>query len=172
MQNTTQNLTFWANETFLPGVDIGTIPVRHWGYGAAEKRPFVPQFGECQIGFYCDAKAQQWTFFKQWLNFIVGFDTSQGITTATAGGVTGSTVPYEATYKEDYMTTIYIQTFSDDGTLVNSIGLNEVYPISMSNVRLDWAVTDQIAKFNVAFTYRDWFQTTTPGLSSIGATAD
>lgn len=166
MNNNIREGVFWCTEAMLPGLDLAVAPILQYGYGAPEKRPVgKPQFGECQITINCDAKGTQWTFFKKWLEIINNFDTSEGIDGiggdigAGLGGTAGINDPYEVSYKEDYLSFAVISMYSDNGDEILTVVLNECYPISLSNLRLDWGQTDSIAKFGVALTYRDWFQT-------------
>lgn len=158
MQNVSTEMMFWAAQTSFPGLDVNLASITAFGYGATEKRPTVPTFGECQIIFNCDAVGTQWQFFKNWLDFIANFDSAINGVSSTGSFNNPQQATYEISYKEDYMSTVIIQTYADNGQPNIALGLNETYPISLGNIQLDWGIQDQIAKFSVVFTFRDWYQ--------------
>ena len=58
-----------------------------------EQKPFMPLFSTCDMRILADNDGAMMTFFQSWLNYILNFNVSQGITAAT-----GTQNPYELNY--------------------------------------------------------------------------
>jgi hypothetical protein len=171
-----QQFEFWCSAVPFPGLDISTSPIRPFGYGPIEKRPYAAAFGECQLTINCDVKGMEWTFFKNWLSCVCNFDTNPvngkgGVSFYSSNRtVSGGdyVYPYEVAYKVDYATSCDLVSFDDSGNPNLTLTLNECYPISLSNMRFDWSQGENISTFNVVLAYRDWFQTLQPAQESLG----
>src|SRR5512139_1208602 len=119
-------VSMWCESATLPGAILDYYPVRRYGYGAIENKPFAPKFTDVNLTFRSDGTGFVHTFLHAWMKIAVNYDHSGSITSAT-GAVPGQHT-YELSYKEDYMQDVIITQFDDAGTPVIQVTLREAYP--------------------------------------------
>lgn len=168
MLNTGGSLKYYCTEAHIPGLNLFIGPHRHYGYGPIYRRPHAQlPFEEMILVFNNDSQGLIWSFFNQWLNLIIPFNLDSPISNnpvgtigggGTLGGTAGQIYPWELSFLDDYCTVMEITQYMLTGQPSLSIQVNEVYPISLSRVRLDWSQGDAVSTFTVMFAYRDWFQ--------------
>ena len=130
--------------TNLPGMQLATSGVNRYGYGPIEQKPFMPLFSTCDMRILADNDGQVFTFISTWLNFILNYNVSQGIGTATGFGVTGglggtatnSMNPYEVQYAENYWVDLTIALYSPSGTQSMATVLRNAYPKFLGDPQL------------------------------------
>jgi hypothetical protein len=168
MNSGASTMNFALAAAGLPGVDMAILPVNRYGYGGIEKSPWAPRFGEINVLVYSDGLGKNWTFFSKWLGLISNFDMTKLGLNWTART---SQYPYEMAYKEDFAVNTIITQYREDTQQALQVTLRESYPISISQIKLDWADGANISTFIVVFTFIDWFQTYTTLVQQGGATA-
>lgn len=142
----------------IPGIVHQTFKYRRYGYGTTETVPLVPNFDDAQLSFISDAEGDFWRLFQKWMNKISNSDTGSGIWNGSTERVMSrSLYPYDLSYKSDYATQIVVTWYSDDGIPVKNIVLNEAFPTAISEIKLDWADGQNIARFIVNFSAQDFY---------------
>lgn len=151
-------LSYMCSAAALPGTQIITSEERQSGYGPSRKVPYDVAHGDITLTFFCDGDGQVIAFFDQWLRNTVAFgnpDRSNPISGASFG---------EVQYPEHYETTMQIYQYNENpGRTENSAveilkyTLDKLYPISMSEVQLDWANAEQIQTVQVTFSYKTFW---------------
>lgn len=149
-------LIFRVEATTVPGVDMATTPIRRYGIGALEQKPYVPVFNFQDIMIQSDGAGETHSFFSSWLKLVTNFDTRNSIDNNS--GIMSGQTGYEVAYKDDYKTNLTMIAFNMKGQEIIKIKMREAYPISVSPLNMAWSDTASIAKYNVRFTYFDWYQ--------------
>lgn len=182
-QNTVRELEFWCDGVNLPGYMIQTFPVLRYGYGTIEKKPNQPSFNDVSLSVIGDGSGDNWKFFKQWMNYILYFDaqnslstsrtsllnadgtinttnvTTVGTETLTRGSSSNTQNLAELSYKYEYAIDLNILTFNDSGSVIHNVMLRESYPIMLGDLQLNWGDNNNVSRFNLVFTYQDWYST-------------
>lgn len=146
-----------CESTNLPGVSMATSDIiRRYGYGRVERRPYLSTFSNLTCSFIMDRKALVHKFFYDWMNYIVNFDSSQGM--KPDRGVNNADIgPYELSYKKDFKCpSMNLNIFDDYSNRVMVVRLFEAYPHAVSDVPLSWGVTEQFMTVNVSFYFADY----------------
>jgi hypothetical protein len=141
-------LNFRADSAKLPGVLIQTSDINRYGIGPTQKMPTNAQFTDINLTFIADKNGDIYRFFYVWLNAIFDF-----------GGIrsTSSLPTYKVAYKDYYTSEILqVSIYDNYGKIKQVVSLYKAYPVSFNEVPLDWGSQDQLMKFNIAFTFRDW----------------
>lgn len=149
-----RSMEFWCESVNLPGYQLMQHDTRRWTYGPAEKRPFAPNFQSLQCSFIADGNAEIWTFFNEWLQYILPHDADQGFNNPSGFGG----YPYELAYKVDYVTELNIAVFDETGKNKINLICKEAFPSQVIDTNLSWADTNGTAKVGVVFEYLDWYQ--------------
>jgi hypothetical protein len=158
----TNTLQFWVEAAHIPGIMLQQRQILRWGYGAQEKKPFAPTFNDVNFTILSDGKAENWTFFKGWINYIINFDRNSGL--QRLNPETGAQLPdtqafYEISYKSEYATTVEIICFDAQGLETYKITLREAFPIFVGDIPLNWGDNNQLMRIPVTFTFSDWYAT-------------
>jgi len=137
----------------MPGISFAeSEEIRRYGVGPTEKHPYLPIFGAISASYIVDGSGDIHSFFYDWMSYIVGFDSSQGMSSVNAFGRS----PYEVAYKDDYKSTVSIMVYNEVNDKVIEITLHNAYPIALNPIPLSWANTDQFMKLDVTWDYSDW----------------
>lgn len=152
LMTTAQNIEFWVEGSVLPGVSAATYPGLRYGYGAAEKRPYMPVFNDIQLSVISDDQQNNSYFWKKWLSIIVNFDLTDGINPQD-----NTATPYELSYKDDVVLDPQICTFDTAGNLTTAIRLRSAFPAFVGDVRVNWADNNNIMRFPVSLSFIDWY---------------
>jgi hypothetical protein len=154
-------LPFLCSSVNLPGFNVDTQDIYHYGYGYRSKMPSGQIFPDVTCTFYGDSRLLSKNFFTKWLQSIVNFNGAAPMNgTTTSNGA----APFEIYYKEGergYQTTIDITLFDVRSETVATYKLHNAFPVSVSDVSLAWENSDQIYQFTVTFSYDFWTSTFT-----------
>jgi len=147
------NLRFLCSSASLPGVSALFADTRRQNYGTIERVAYGAVLPNVDCVFYVDNANTVLRFFHKWMQNIVQFNTDGSDMSATSTGA----YPFEVGYYDDYVTTVTIY-FVDEtaGFGIRSVKLIEAYPISLGDVSLNWASTDDVATVAAAFSYRSF----------------
>ena len=144
-----KSLQFYADTASVPGIALQSAEIRRDGVGNLEKTPWGAAFTDINISFMIDQKTKIWNFFQVWMNAIYDFNMdSQG----------RPRTYFEMEYKDNYSTYVSIDVYNeiDRGqSSVITIDLVEAFPISISDMQLNWGGSD-IMKLNVTFNFKSW----------------
>lgn len=151
--NDVRQVILRCDASYLPGVSFATSEeIRRYGVGPSERKPYLPIFGPISCSYIVDGEGVIHGFFYDWMTYIIGFDSSQGMISENAFGNN----PYELTYKDDYSSTASIYVYNEMNDKIIEVSLNNAYPISVEAVPLSWGASDEYMKIQVTWEYTDW----------------
>ena len=139
-------------------MQLATSGVNRYGYGPIEQKPFMPLFSTCDMRILADNDGAMWTFFQSWLNYILNFNVSQGITAAT-----GTQNPYELNYLSTYSVDITITLYRPSGTQSMALVLRNAFPKFIGDPQLNAGSMNNIMRLPVSFSFTDWFNAASAG---------
>jgi hypothetical protein len=148
-------IPFYCQSTNVPGIALATTEIFRYGYGAFEKKPYLPIFNDVRLELIGDGQGIIWNFFKNWMKYIINFDVSKSINNES--GIGNNKTPYEISYRGDYVVDIIIQVYDQRDTPIINVHLRNAYPVSMEDIQLDWRDQNNYMKIPVTFTFRDWY---------------
>ena len=122
-----------------------------------------------------------WNFLQTWLNFILNFNVSHGIASASGFGITGTATglggtatnsmnPYEMNYLSSYAVDITIALYQPDSTQSMALVLRNAYPKFLGDPHLNYGSMNNLVYLPVSFAFDDWYNqaaTTGNGISNI-----
>lgn len=151
--NSVKQVALRCDTSTLPGISFAeSEEIRRFGVGPTEKHPYLPIFGAISASYIVDGSGAIHSFFYDWMSYIVGFDSSQGMSSVNGFGRS----PYEVAYKDDYKSTVTIFVYNELNDKVMEVTLNSAYPIAINPTPLSWGNTDQFMKLDVTWDYMDW----------------
>lgn len=134
-----RTLSLLAESVNLPGINFNTTQNRRFGYGFTEKYVNDTTFNDLTVSFITDGDNEVLGIFRKWVNTIMPTDT------------------FLFEYKSNYCAPGFKIDVKDE--LNDTVVVYDIYyafPISISDIALDWNSTDEIAKFTVTFSYAYW----------------
>lgn len=152
-----QHLIYRADTARIPGLTFSTIDSRRYGVGPRSRTVSNVDYPEMTIGFIEDSQSTVQKYFYRWMNEIFN-NGAQGAVNSTT---------YSARYKNEYATTIVVQTFDNTGKFINSVSVLEAFPISLGEVSLSWSDNNNLMKINVTFAYTKWVNDAYNSLPSV-----
>ena len=151
-RETTRSMEYWCDSAAIPSVIHAVHSVMRYGYGQQENKPFLTQIQNINFTFLADADGDNWRFFYEWMNLILNTRFSRGIVGADQLG----SMPYEISYKPNYVSDIQVTLFNEELQPTFSAILEEAYPIFLGDLNLNWNEQNQIVRFPVTFTFASW----------------
>jgi hypothetical protein len=146
-------LSYLCSAAAFPSVQILTQDAKTTGYGVTQKIPYDVLHSDLTLTFYCDAKGQVVTFFDRWMRNVVSF----GPIGYPVSGANQGDVQYPSAYQTVLQLFQYIETDAQTPLLVYN--MDNCYPISVSEVSVDWSNGNAIETIQVTFAYRNfWLQ--------------
>lgn len=176
-------ISIWAESASLPGAMLDMAPVRRYGYGPTENKPWGAHFNDIQVVFRADALGIVHGFLHSWMQSAVNYNYNDTMSNSTSIGTStlvsgASSQSWEVNYKEDYVTTTTISLFDDQGGLNQTmqqqgvptdglqklgdltpaiqIFLRDCFPVAVGDVPLSWGARGEYIKFPVQFNYFSW----------------
>lgn len=134
-------LTFRGCEAQLPGRQLLTH--ENQIYGPQRLIPYGQVFTGVPIVFYCSEDYREKKLFQRWQDLAVG--KARGQNTLTTGS-------FDIGYYNDYVGTVDINVFDDNGMKTDVTQLIEAYPVNVADVPLSWQ-NDDFARLMVTFNY-------------------
>lgn len=152
-----RTVEFWCEGVNLPGVQLMQHDVKRWTYGPSEKRPFQTNFNSLQCTFISDGDGDIWTFFNNWLQYIIPHDTENGFNSRSQFSVGQTRYPYELAYKQDYATELNIGVYDIAGNKTINLVCKEAFPSQILDIPLAWQDTNNTVRLSVVFEFIDWY---------------
>jgi hypothetical protein len=137
-------MRFRTESVKLPGITILTSDNNKYGVGPTQKFPHSANFNENSLSIVCDREGNIWNFWYEWARSIFQFN-------GTDNAVPG----YYAEYKDNYSTTIQVQTFNQEGDIVQTINMFEAFPTSVQDIPLNWG-NGEIVKLTAGVTFASY----------------
>lgn len=157
-----RDIGLWVDATTVPAMMLQTQEVRRYGYGATEKRPIVPVFGDVQLRIIADGAGMTWELFRRWIQKVnnsdsqVGMNRQPGLTTTEqARGVPMNA--YESSYPTDYTTSLVLSVYNAVGGEQKRIIMNQSFPSALSPMELGWDNNNNLCRFSVNLSMQDWY---------------
>lgn len=138
-----ESLEYLCSAAEVPPAALEMVPYKRQGYGLVTLAPVGVYFSDATLRFYCDNTGKVLSFFDDWLNYIVDFTGSKS-------------VPYEISYRRNYVTTITITIFDDNMNPVRSIALQDAFPYAKGTIYTDWEDGNKLMDCPVRFAYKNW----------------
>ena len=151
---TSEHLTFTATSVNIPRVNLEDVSLRRTTVSYQETFPMNITFGDLSVTFLSDAKANNLSLFKEWLNYIFPTDAN-------------SESIFRIPYKNDYAVTATVNHFDPAGNKIVEYNFEEVFPTSINDVRFNWGAYDDIVSISIDFKYTKY---TVKNLSSASQT--
>jgi hypothetical protein len=127
--------------------------VRRIGYGPTERFPYAPIFVDTNFTFLGDNTGTVHSFFNEWMNSVVRFDSHHLEPTGRTG-----LDSYEVEYKDQYCVDINITCVDESNQKIMRFTLVDAWPIFLGDVSLGWGSTDEIMRIPVTFTFVRWYK--------------
>jgi hypothetical protein len=132
-----QALSFLVNQAVIPGRALITNEIRT--HGPIRKAPYNTMYDDLQMGIYCTNKNLfPRDLFEEWQSSIV------------------QTMTGRVNYFDQYVADIEIEQYDDNQNIIFACKFIDAYPMIVSPLSLDWAMTNTFQNLNVTFAYRRW----------------
>lgn len=151
--NAYRSIEMYAESVNLPGVNFTTTQNRRQGIGYQQKYVSDVTFNDLTVSFINNGDMDMSILFSDWMNSIVRFNEYVEVPTPDVT----QKLPYEFEYKSQYIAgDFYIAVFDERRDWVSEYRILEAFPISMSDISMNWNSTDEFARFTVNFAYSFW----------------
>lgn len=159
-----EDIMLYCDEVTLPGISLVTSDSRPYGYGPVELKAYAPAFNNLQATFIVDTQSYTLSFFRNWMRGIVNYSgEGQGITSSRINGA----LPFEASFKSEYETTMEILLLDNVGgggrgfgTNVNIVSKTTVlraFPIEIGSLMVGYGNNDSYMRLPVTFNFFEWY---------------
>lgn len=147
-----RKIEIYAESVNLPGVNLGTTQNRSYGIGYQQKYVNDVSFNDLTVSFINNGDMDMTVIFYDWINKIIRFDDFINGPRTESGQQ-----PYEIEYKDNYIAPeFYIKVLDEKRVWVAEYRIFEAFPVSMSDISMNWGSNDEFARFTVNFTYSFW----------------
>lgn len=142
------DIKFLCKAAVIPGMQISTVGVTPGNIGMIERRAVaMEQFDLLPLQFMVDSNFRVYRFFNKWMQSIVNYDDS-----SVGASINGGQTPYMAAYKDNIVSTVTIEVFSELESTY-TINLSNAFPINVGEVGLAWENTAEVMTLPIGFTY-------------------
>ena len=131
-------IIYRAYNAQLPGINLDTIERRY--HGPLRQIPVNFMYQQLSVAFIENSDYDVRDLFDTW----------------TKNLVLKSNGYFSRYYDEIVAQSVELSLFDTSGDLIRKYRFNEVYPIGISPVGLDWGYRDTFISINVEFAYRSW----------------
>jgi hypothetical protein len=148
-----ENLRFMCDAVNFPGISLNLHDNRRFGYGAVEKKPNAPVFQDLNVDIIADGNNNNWKLIKKWIQYVNNYNFVN-FTNADPGGLSF----FEVNYKENYRSTVELRVYHETGSERprSVIQFKDAFPVSISDVALNWGDTNNILRFQTSWSYFTW----------------
>lgn len=158
MDSVTQQLVFFCDNINIPGAQVTpSSDHRRNVIGPPDRRAASILPAEITASFMLDARGRNLAFFQEWVSNIIYMGNNRASAENQVSKKTGAAFG-EMAYRQDYVTTIKIDTFDMSANKINTLTAYEVWPSMLGDVTLGWAQNDEIPRVTVNFNLRNWVQ--------------
>lgn len=160
-------MLYRADTAELPGRTIATADTRFGNYGPLVKVGYSAIYTDVTMSFICSEDLREKEYFERWHSAVLGtgaFEASSGLSDFDGFGYNSQ---FQVGYWDNYVGTINIRQYGAGGDLRSVHTLNQVYPIIIGSLPLNWN-SDEVLRLSVTFAYRNYrtvfFKQDQPGL--------
>lgn len=141
-----KHITLTASNINIPNISIDTSPVRRTGTSYFEYFPTNVTYSNLYVFFYSDAKAQNLSMLKDWIDII--FNINVGSNTFDGNN-------FRVAYRNEYAApTLTINHFDSSGNVIITYTFYEVFLQSIFDIYLNWSSRDDIINIPSMFKYK------------------
>lgn len=144
-------LRFRIDTAEFPGRSITTTDYKHTGYGLSSKVGYGVVYPDVNISMICDSELNEKKLFTSWQNIIIGNHTRN----------TNIRHHQSIGYYNDYVSSIFIVQYNQEGKPTYGITLQDAYPVIINSLPLNWA-SEELHKLNIQFSYKYFSDDTEP----------
>lgn len=156
LQGIDKVVNLYCEQANIPGIAMDVAPIRRFGYGPIEKKPYAPTFNDASLLFRSDGAGLLWKYLHSWFRLVINYQNQSGLNAQS--GILQGQHPFELGYKQDYVTDITIDAFDDMGNIAIRTVLRQAYPIFIGDIQMAWADKNNYVKIPATFTFIDWYQ--------------
>lgn len=127
-------LQFMCVQASMPGISL-TLSENEMS-GSAKKVALSEGNDDVDLVFYVSADMKEKMFFDDWMASIV------------------SPMSHVASYYDDYVTGVLIETLDLDGNATYAVELYEAHPVAITPIALDASEQDAIMKIQATLTFK------------------
>jgi hypothetical protein len=153
-----KKIHLYCEAATIPGVQLDAQPVRRFGYGPTQKKPFAPSFTDAGLVFRADSNGTLWKYLHAWVRLAINYENRDGIGGRT--GILPNQYPYQLAYHRDYVSDIHLTTYNEAGDAVLTTVLRQAYPIFIGDIQMGWEDKNNYLKIPTSFTFTDFYQET------------
>lgn len=140
-----ERLQFNCRSSSIPASTIASIPVPY--FGRQVKVAGDRTFADWSVTIMNDEDYNIRNSFEAWHNSINTIISNRRVDNAAGeSAVSGS----------GYKGTAYVQHYGKSGGVIKQYRFENIFPISVDEMALDWDATNQVQTFGVTFAY-DWW---------------
>lgn len=154
----TDNITFKARATSIPGSNLGTVGLYYFG------RPIVfggnRTYDPWSIAVIMDendydaASGGLRGLFEKWIDFINGNNTNARNTAALTPASSSTTNTGNSS--NGYFCSGVVRHLGKQGNVLAAYKMENCFPVSISPMSLDWGANGSIGEFQVSFALHYW----------------
>ena len=142
---------FRVESAELPGRAIQTFNHKTTGYGLASKFGYDVTYADVNLTFLCGADLGEKSFFQAWQSAVIGNHTrNQDIRKHQSLG-----------YYDDYVGSVGIIQYNEQGEAVYSMALAEAYPVVVNSLPLSWT-SEELHRLTVQIAYKHFIESDEP----------
>ncbi|MFA7408233.1 MAG: hypothetical protein WCY93_10510 [Anaerolineaceae bacterium] len=149
------SLRFFCKTVAIPGINFSTVEYNPRNFGMPETLPTNIAPDPLNCIFIMDSDQRILSFFHEWMQRIVNFDTTAGLGHNSQYG--NDQLPYEIAYKSDYTVNMAITMYGTDMRSFYTCELQGVYPTQVGQLNLSWEDNDSTMSLPVNFSYNKIF---------------
>lgn len=150
-----KNITLTASSANIPNVSLDTSAIRRGGTSYFEYFPTNVTYSNMYIFFYSDAKAQNLSMIKDWIDIpfnVTNLDQNNQFD--------GNN--FRVAYRKEYVApSMTLNHFDSNGNSIIKYTFYEAFPISIFDIYLNWNSRDDIVNIPVMFKYKYYTQNET-----------
>lgn len=173
-----EHLIYRIDSSEFPGRTISTTPYKE--YGTIRKIGYEPNYPDVTASMIISSDMTERLLFTQWQNLIIGthstknrnlqFDSSQWKNpdtgqilqigpnpvekkTESINNSQTANKPFNIGFYNDYVGTVTIVQYNEDGQQAYACTLVEAYPVLVGGMPLNWG-SDELHRLTVQFVYR------------------
>jgi len=139
---------FRTESAEIPGRSITTSEYKSAGFGLTQKMGYGVVYPDVSVTMVCNRDLAEKRLFTAWQSMIIGnHSRQQNIRRHQSIG-----------YYNDYISTVAILQYDEEGNPSYAMALQEAYPIIVNSMPLNWG-SEELHKLTIQFTYKYFTET-------------
>lgn len=139
-----REMSFRISNVNLPSRTINTSD--YFYYGLPYRIGYSSSFADVNIGIYLSEDLKERDYFEDWVDIIIGnYRSSNSL----------SPESYNIGYYDDYVGTLIVQNYTDDGQIYHDLEIIQCYPTAIGEIAMDWADNNPL-RLDVTFAFHHY----------------